>query len=65
MPTVQITVPKNDLSNPEKSELIEQLTNSVSRFYRDQKNEEIKDFVNVQINETTSGGYAVGGEVIG
>ena len=65
MPTLKITVPKDDLSEEEKKKLIIHLTNSVSTFYQNEKGESVKEFVNVQITETASSGYAVGGEVIG
>ncbi|MDR8393765.1 hypothetical protein NC796_21605 [Aliifodinibius sp. S!AR15-10] len=65
MPTVQLTVPKNDLNRSEKTKFIEHLTDSVAQFYDEEKDEQIKEFVNVQIRETTEGGYAVGGEIIG
>lgn len=65
MPTIQLTVPKDDLRKSEKAKFIEHLTESVSQFYLEEKDEEIKEFINVQIRETAEGGYAIGGEVIG
>lgn len=65
MPTLQVTVPQNDLNQYQKSQLIEQLTESISEFYLTEKDEQVKEFVNIRIHETTENGYAVGGNIIG
>jgi phenylpyruvate tautomerase PptA (4-oxalocrotonate tautomerase family) len=65
MPTLQLTVPKDDLDADEKAELIDRLTDTVSEFYQKEQDEDIRDFVNVQITETADTGYAVGGTIIG
>ena len=65
MPTLQLTVPKDDLNADEKAELIDRLTDTVSEFYQKEQDEDIRDFVNVQITETADTGYAVGGTIIG
>jgi 4-oxalocrotonate tautomerase family enzyme len=65
MPTIRLTVPPDDLSNEQKAAFIERVTDTVSQFYREEKDEEIREFVNVRITETAETGYAVGGEVIG
>lgn len=65
MPTLQLSVPQGDLSNEQKAAFIERLTDAVSQFYEDEKEEDVRAFVNVQIRETCEQGYAVGGEIIG
>jgi phenylpyruvate tautomerase PptA (4-oxalocrotonate tautomerase family) len=65
MPTLQLTVPEGDLDADEKAELIDRLTDTVSEFYQKEQDEDIRDFVNVQITETADTGYAVGGTIIG
>lgn len=65
MPTIRLTVPPDDLDNEQKAAFIERVTDTVSQFYLDQKDEDIREFVNVRIIETAETGYAVGGEIIG
>lgn len=65
MPTVQMTVPQGDLTREQKSAVVEQLTDTVSRFFREHKREDVRDFVVVHIHETAPGGYALGGRIIG
>lgn len=65
MPTLRLTVPEDDLDPEQKHELIDRLTDTVSRFYQEAHGEDLHDFVNVQILETAADGYAVGGTVIG
>ena len=65
MPTIRLTVPPDDLSNEQKKAFIERVTDTVSQFYREEKDEDIREFVNVRITETAETGYAIGGEVIG
>lgn len=65
MPTIQVTIPKDDLNQNQKSQLIKRLTESVSEFYITKKDEHVKEFVNIRIHETAENGYAVGGNIIG
>lgn len=65
MPTIRLTVPQGDLSEAQKIKFVERVTDAVSRFYLEEKEEEVRSFVNVQISETAENGYAVGGEIIG
>jgi 4-oxalocrotonate tautomerase family enzyme len=65
MPTLQVTIPKNDLNQEQKSQLIAKLTKSISEFYISEKDENVKKFVNVRIHETVKNGYGVGGNIIG
>lgn len=65
MPTVQVTLPSGDLSSEQKTEMANRLTDTVSGFFHEQKQEDIRSFVMVQIHETAENGYAVGGEIIG
>jgi phenylpyruvate tautomerase PptA (4-oxalocrotonate tautomerase family) len=65
MPTLQLTVPNDDLDADEKAEVIDRLTDTVSQFYRDAHDDDLREFVNVQITETAEEGYAVGGTIIG
>lgn len=39
MPTIQVTIPRDDLDQNQKSQLVEQLTESISEFYITDKNE--------------------------
>ncbi len=65
MPTIHVTIPKDDLNQNQKSQLIKQLTESISEFYITEKDEQVKEFVNIRIHETAENGYAVGGDIIG
>lgn len=65
MPTLRLTVPPNDLDDEQKAAFIERVTDTVSQFYLDEKDEDVREFVNVRIAETAESGYAVGGEIIG
>jgi 4-oxalocrotonate tautomerase family enzyme len=65
MPSIRLTVPAGDLTDEQKSALVEQITNTVGDFYLEMKDEEVYQFVNVRIVETAENGYAVGGEIIG
>ncbi|MFA9462487.1 tautomerase family protein [Thiohalorhabdus methylotrophus] len=65
MPTVRLTVPQNDLSKADKEEMVERLTQTVSTFFQERKQEDVRNFVMVQISETAESGYALGGEIIG
>jgi 4-oxalocrotonate tautomerase family enzyme len=65
MPTLRLTVPPNDLDDEQKAAFIERVTDTVSQFYLEEKDEDIREFVNVRITETAETGYAVGGEIIG
>ncbi|MFB6230561.1 MAG: 4-oxalocrotonate tautomerase family protein [Salinibacter sp.] len=65
MPTIRLTVPPGDLSDQQKEAFIERMTDTVSQFYREEKDEDVREFVNVRIAETAETGYAIGGEVIG
>lgn len=65
MPTIRVTIPQDDLDEDQTSQFVERLTDTVSEFYVDEKGEDIRSFVNVQIHETAENGYAVGGDVIG
>jgi 4-oxalocrotonate tautomerase family enzyme len=65
MPSIRLTVPAGDLTDEQKSALVEQITDTVGDFYLEVKDEEVHQFVNVRIVETAENGYAVGGEIIG
>lgn len=65
MPTIRLTVPPDDLSDQQKEAFIEHITDSVSQFYLEEKDEDVREFVNVRITETAKTEYAIGGEVIG
>lgn len=65
MPTVQVTVPQDDLDQDQRQRLVGQLTETVGQFFQQEKQEDVRDFVVVHIRETAPGGYALGGEIIG
>lgn len=65
MPTIQVTIPQDDLNQNQKSQLVKRLTESVSEFYITEKDEQVKEFVNIRIHETAENGYAIGGDIIG
>lgn len=65
MPTIRLTVPSDDLSDQQKEAFIEHMTDSVSQFYLEEKDEDVREFVNIRITETAETGYAIGGEIIG
>ena len=65
MPTIRVTVPKNAWSKEEKSEIVTILTDGLSAVAQSKGKGEIKPYINVHIEETSEGGYAMGGNVVG
>lgn len=65
MPTIRMTVPEGDLTREDKAEAVSRLTETISELFQNRKGEDVRPYVMVQINETSEGGYALGGEIIG
>lgn len=65
MPTVRVTVPKDDLTNEQRERLVGRLTEDVGRFFESEDKGDLRQFVVVHVTETAERGYGVGGEVIG
>lgn len=65
MPTVRVTVPKNDLTEDQRSRLVAHVTEEIGRFFEAENKGDLRDYVIVHVNETAGGGYGVGGAVIG
>lgn len=64
MPTIRVTVPKNAWSKDEKADIVTRLTDGLNAAAQAAGKGDIKPYINVQIDETAEGGYAVGGAVV-
>lgn len=65
MPTIRVTVPKNAWTKEEKSEIVQKLTDGLATVGQTSGKGDIKQYINVHIDETAEGGYAMGGNVVG
>ena len=65
MPTIRVTVPKSAWTKDEKAKIVSTLTDGLNSVASDSGKGDIKPYINVHIEETTEGGYAMGGSVIG
>lgn len=65
MPTIRVTVPKNAWTKEEKGEIVAKLTDGLNSVAQSSGKGEIKPYINVHIEETAEGGYAMGGNVVG
>ncbi|MFQ6554035.1 tautomerase family protein [Aestuariibius insulae] len=65
MPTIRVTVPKSAWTKDEKAEIVSTLTDGLNTVASDSGKGDIKQYINVHIEETVEGGYAMGGNVIG
>ncbi len=64
MPTIRVTVPKSAWTKDEKAAIVSKLTDSLNTVAADSGKGDIKQYINVHIEETAEGGYAMGGTVI-
>ncbi|MEO0569247.1 MAG: tautomerase family protein [Pseudomonadota bacterium] len=65
MPTIRVTVPKSAWSVEAKADIAAKLTDSLAEVARKDGKGDIKPYINVHIEETAEGGYAMGGNVVG
>ena len=65
MPTIRVTVPKSAWSVEAKADIAAKLTNSLAEIAQSNGKGDIKQYINVHIEETAEGGYAMGGTVVG
>ena len=65
MPTIRVTVPKNAWTVEQKSEIVQSLTDGLAGIAQTAGKGDIKQYINVHIEETAEGGYAMGGTVVG
>ena len=65
MPTIRVTVPKNSWSKDEKADIVAKLTDGLAAVGQTAGKGDIKQYINVHIEETAEGGYAMGGNVVG
>mgnify|MGYP001797323280 CR=1 FL=1 len=65
MPTIPVTVPKSAWSVAAKAEMAATLTDSLAEVAKNDGQGDIKQYINVHIEETAEGGYAMGGNVVG
>ena len=66
MPTIRLTVPKDAWTREEKAKIVETLTDGLNDVAKSSPGKgDIKRYINVHIEETAEGGYAMGGQVIG
>jgi|GEM_PF-5544227 len=64
MPTIRVTVPKAAWSKEEKALIVSRLTDGLNAVAGDSGKGDIKPYINVHIEETAEGGYAMGGNVV-
>ena len=64
MPTIRVTVPKAAWSKDEKAAIVQTLTAGLNEVARSTGKGDIKQYINVHIDETAEGGYALGGQVL-
>jgi len=65
MPTIRVTVPKSAWTKDEKAEIVSTLTDGLNSVASESGKGDIRQFINVHIEETAEGGYAMGGQVVG
>ena len=65
MPTIRVTVPKSAWSREEKAEIVAKLTDGLASVGQSSGKGDIAPYINVHIEETSEGGYAMGGKVVG
>ncbi len=65
MPTIRVTVPRNAWSKHDKGEIAAKLTDILATIGREAGKGDIRQYINVHIEETAEGGYAMGGQVVG
>ena len=64
MPTIRVTVPKSAWSKEAKADIAAKLTDSLNDVAKSDGKGDIKQYINVHIEETAEGGYAMGGNVV-
>ena len=64
MPTIRVTVANAAWSTEEKAQIVGKLTDGLSAVAADAGKGDIKAYINVHIEETSEGGYAMGGQVV-
>ena len=65
MPTIRVTVPKSAWSVEEKASIVSKLTDGLNAVAQTSGKGDIKQYINVHVEETSEGGYAMGGQVVG
>ena len=65
MPTIKVTVPQAAWSKEEKASIVGALTNGLADVAKTAGKGDITQYINVHIEETAEGGYAMGGQIIG
>ncbi|MEM6427596.1 MAG: hypothetical protein AAF708_00040 [Deinococcota bacterium] len=64
MPTIKVTLPKDAWSKDEKGKIATSLTDALNSVAQEVSKGDIKQYINVHIEETAEGGYAMGGNVV-
>ena len=64
MPTINVTVPTGLWSTEDKAKMAEALTTGLAGVAQDAGKGDIRQYINVQIMEASTGGYALGGTVL-
>jgi len=65
MPTIRVTIPQSAWTKDEKALLVAKLTDGLNEVAGVTGKGDIKQYINVHIDETAEGGYAMGGQVVG
>ena len=65
MPNIRLTVMKDSFTKEERASIIEKLTDGLNSVSVDSGKGDIKQYISCQIEETTEGGFAIGGQIFG
>lgn len=65
MPTIRLTVPRGAWSVGEKQQIVSTFTQGLAGIAQNSGKGDITPYINVHIEETSEGGYAMGGQVVG
>ncbi len=65
MPTIKLTLPQGAWSKEEKAAMVARMTDALNSVAIESDKGDIKQYINMHIHETATGGYAMGGNVVG
>ena len=65
MPTIRVTVPRSAWSVEEKADIVSRLTEGLAAVGSEAGKGDLRPHINIHIEETAEGGYAMGGRVVG
>ncbi len=65
MPTIRVTIPIASWSVEEKAAIVAKLTKALNEAAEEAGKGDITPYINVHVEETAEGGYAIAGKVVG